>query len=386
MKGSIVERSAGHFAIILETRDAAGKRKRKWHSFRGNKRAAQIECARLISELRAGTYVEPSKATLAEFLDQWLAHMESQVSPRTHERYAELARKNIVPLLGTVALSKVQPIAISNAYAKARTTGRRNGKGGLSARTVHHMHRVLKKALSQAVKWQLLARNPADAADAPRVERTRLITYDLAQTATLLEEIRGNRIFISALLAVLCGLRRGEIAALRWGAVDLEGASLAVVESAEQTAKNVRYKEPKTGRTRNVALSATVVEELKAWRARQAQEFLRLGMRPTGDTFVVTRADCTALQPRTLTREWDRVLQGVALPRVRFHDLRHAHATHLLASGVHPKVASERLGHSKVGITLDLYSHVMPGMQEDAAAKVDAALSAIKAAQSRIKS
>jgi integrase len=184
--------------------------------------------------------------------------------------------------------------------------------------------------------------------------------------------------FIPTLLAVLCGLRRGEIAALRWRRVGLDAGKIEVVESAEQTAAGVRYKEPKSGRARNVALSGTVVDELKAWRLRQAEEFLRLGARPDGDTFVVTKADGSPLQPRSLTHEWVRVLGTTALPRMRFHDLRHAHATHMLASGVHPKVASERLGHSKVGITLDLYSHVLPGMQEDAAAKVDAALRAVQ--------
>ena len=123
-----------------------------------------------------------------------------------------------------------------------------------------------------------------------------------------------------------------------------------------------------------------MIDELKAWRVAQAQEFLRLGMRPDGKTFVVTRADGNPLQPRSLTHEWVRLVVTKKLPRIRFHDLRHAHATHLLAAGVHPKVASERLGHSKVGITLDLYSHVMPGMQEDAVSKVDAAF---RAAQKR---
>jgi integrase len=121
-----------------------------------------------------------------------------------------------------------------------------------------------------------------------------------------------------------------------------------------------------------------VIEELKAWRVRQAQEFLRLGLRPDGDSFVVTQADGSPLQPNSLTHEWVRLIGQTSLPRLRLHDLRHAHATHLLAAGINPKIASERLGHSKVGITLDLYSHVMPGMQEDAVAKVDAALRAAK--------
>ncbi len=151
-----------------------------------------------------------------------------------------------------------------------------------------------------------------------------------------------------------------------------------MVESAEQTKAGVRYKEPKSGRSRNLALSAQVVNELQAWQVKQAEELLKLGRRPTGETFVVTQADGRPLQPRSLTDEWMRIIKGTALPRVRFHDLRHAHATHLLGCGVHPKIASERLGHSKIGITLDLYSHVMPGMQEDAIARVDAAFQTVQ--------
>jgi integrase len=180
--------------------------------------------------------------------------------------------------------------------------------------------------------------------------------------------------YVPTMLAVLLGLRRGEVAALRWRSVDLDKGQLAVIASAEQTKAGVRYKEPKTGRTRTVALPMIVVEELRAHRLEQAQELLRLGIRLSDESFVVAQADGSPLQPNSLTHEWTRLLGASALPRVRFHDLRHAHATHLLASGVHPKVASERLGHSKVGITLDLYSHVIPGMQEDAAARVDDAL------------
>ena len=246
MKGHIRERSAGHFAIVLEIRDPeTGKRKRKWHSFEGTKREAQIERSRLIAELTGGAYVEPARTTLAAFLDRWLDHVKTQVSPRSYERYCELARKNIMPLLGGVMLSRLQPAMISRA-----------------------------------------------------------------------------------------------------------------------------------GRARTVALSETMVEELRAHRLAQTQELLRLGVRISDDTFVVAQVDGNPLQPRSITHEWVRLISRAALPRIRFHDLRHAHATHLLASGVHPKVASERLGHSQVGITLNLYSHVLPGMQADAASRVDVALRA----------
>lgn len=275
MKGHIRERSPGHWAIVLDVRDpATGKRKRRWHSFVGTKRQAQIECARLISEIQGGGHQEPSKTTVAQFLERWLAHVKAQVSARSHERYAEIARKNLSPLLGGILLAKLQPMQISEAYSKALVSGRRDGSGGLSPRTVHHMHRVLKQALGQGLRWQLIPRNPAEAVVPPRVERRQIETYDLSETADLLDAFRGTRMFVPTLLAVLCGLRRGEIAALRWRNVDLDGGQLAIVESAEQTTQGVRYKEPKSGRARTVALSSTVVSELRGHRAHQAQELL----------------------------------------------------------------------------------------------------------------
>ena len=376
MKGHIRERSPGRWAIVVEMRDpSTGRRRRKWHSFAGTKRQAQIECARLISGLNGGLYIEPSKITVGQFLDRWLEHVKPLVSPRTHERYGELVTKNIKPLLGAVLLTKLRPMQISDAYAKALSTGHRRGKGGLAPSTVRYMHVILKASMRQAVRWQILARNPVDAVDPPQIERTAMTTYDLAQAADLIEATRGTRITITVILAVLCGLRRGEIAALRWRNVNLGAAQLAVTESAEQTTAGVRYKKPKSGKGRTVALSARVVNELRNHRVQQAQELLKLGVPLTDDAFVVAQADGSPLQPRTITHQWHQLLaNNKTLARVRFHDLRHAHATHMLSSGVHPKIASERLGHSKVGITMDLYSHVIPGMQEDAAARVDRAL------------
>jgi hypothetical protein len=191
MKGHIRERSPGHWAIVIDVRDPqTGKRKRRWHSFAGTKRQAQVECARLLTETKNGTGVDPTRMTVATFLERWIEHMEGQVSPRSHERYAELARKNIVPLLGGLGLTKLQPAHISQAYTKALTSGRRDGSGGLSARSVTHMHRVLREALQQAVRWQLLARNPADAVKPPKVERRQMSVLDTDATAGLLEEAR----------------------------------------------------------------------------------------------------------------------------------------------------------------------------------------------------
>lgn len=377
MKGHIRQRSPGHWAIVLDIHDAkTGRRRRKWHSFSGTKREAQIACSRLIAELSGGTYIEPAKTTVARFLRQWLDSIKPNVTPKTHERYTEIVTKNLIPAIGAIILTKLQPRHIAEAYVKALAGGRRKDGGSLSASTVHYMHRLLKQALTHAVRWQVLTRNPANAVDPPRVERAKMSTYDMNQTAELLDAVRNTRMLIPVVLGVLCGLRRGEIGALRWRHIDLASGQLSVIESAEQTSAGVRYKEPKSGRARTVALSASVAEELRLHRLRLAEELLKIGVRQTEVTFVCCREDGEPLQPRTLTQNWRRLASNGSLPRVRFHDLRHAHATHLLASGVHPKVASERLGHSKVGITLDLYSHVLPGMQEDAAARIDEAFRA----------
>jgi len=384
MRGSIIQRGARSWAIIVDERDAvSGKRRRRWHSHKGTRKSAEAECARLIAALNAGTHVDLTRETVSAFLDRWLEHMQGQVSSRSHERYTELARKNLAPLLGALALSKLQPAHISQAYAKALASGRRDGTGGLSARTVGHMHRVLHEALQQAVVWRLLANNPAAFVKPPKVQRAEMKTYDLQQTAELLEALRGNRMFIPTLLAGLCGLRRGEIAALRWRHIDFDAGHLSIEQSAEQTHAGVRYKPPKSGKARAVAMGATVAAELRTHRLAQVQALLSIGIRLTDDSFVVTQADGSPVQPNTLTHNWVIECAKIGLPRIRFHDMRHSHATHLLASGVHPKIASERLGHSKVGLTLDTYSHVLPNMQADAAALVDDALQA--ALQSRSK-
>ena len=373
MRGSIVRRGKS-WAIILDERDmTSGRRRRRWHSFRGTRRGAEAECARLISERQNGTAVEPNRITLVQFLDQWLKYIEPQVAPRTHERYGEIVRTYLVPALGTILLTKLQPMTISAAFAGMLSGGRRKGSGGLSPRSVHHCHRILSQALQQAVRWRMLSRNPCNDVDPPRVERRALNVWDVATMAEALECARSLRIFMPMLLAGMLGLRRGEIAALRWRHVDLDRAHVAIVESFEQTRTGMRLKAPKSGRGCKVALPIKVVAELRAWRTKQAQELLRLGIRLDGESFVCAGEDGQPIQPQSLTHAWHRFLARTRLPRLRFHDLRHSHATHMLASGVHPKIASERLGHATVGLTLDTYSHVIPGMQEDAVARIDAA-------------
>lgn len=379
MRGHVRERGKGRWYAVIDTRDGAGKRKRKWVALADckGKREAQTACGKLIADMNGGAYVETSKTTLAQFLERWLKHIKPNVSPRTHERYEQIATKNIAPLLGGKILSKLQPIDISEAYAKLLDSGRCDGRGGLSPRSVHHAHRVLYSALSQAERWKLIVRNPAallERRDRPKMERKSVRTIDATSTAAVFDAARERRLFIPLVLASLCGLRRGEITALRWKSVDLDSGQLAVIASTEQTdAGAIREKEAKSGRSRTVALPAMAVDELRRWRVQQAEELLKLGVRADDSWHIVTQTDGSPLQPRSLThvvsaflKEWGMTLHG----------LRHSHASHMLASNIHPKIVQERLGHSSIAITMDIYSHLMPNMQGEAAATVDGVMRA----------
>ena len=201
-----------------------------------------------------------------------------------------------------------------------------------------------------------------------------MTTLTVEQSAQLLESIRHKRLYWPVLLALTTGMRRGEILALRWKNVDLERKTLGVTESLEQTASSIRFKRPKSDRTRAITLPAFAAEELRRLKPEQAEGLLRFGIRQSGETLVCCREDGEPRRPGSLTHEFAYVVTRVKdMPRLRFHDLRHSHATQLLADGVHPKIAQERLGHSTITTTMDLYSHVTDTMQSDAAARLDAA-------------
>jgi integrase len=366
MKGHIRERSPGHWAIVIDARDQTGKRKRRWFSFRGTKREAQRRCAELIVETRGGTATSPERMTVEQYLGRWLDHMRPLVSHASHERYSQAVRVNLTPLIGETRLAKLSPMQISGAYATMICNG-------LAPGTVALAHSLLSHALKLAVRWRLLLTNPCNDVSPPRKERREMKVWNTQTMAAAIDLSRDRQCHIPVLLACLCGMRLGEIAALRWRHVDLDRSLIAVVESTERA--SARIKPPKSGRGRSVTLPALAVTELQAWRLRQAEEFLRLGIRPNDDTRVVTRADGLPVQPNSIYQAWASFLADSGLPRIRFHDLRHSHATALLSRGVHPKIASERLGHSNVSITLDVYSHVIGNMQDGAAAAIDAAFS-----------
>jgi integrase len=222
-----------------------GKRKTRYASFKGTKREAEAELTKLMATAATGEYIDPSKLTLAEFLDRWQAWAATQVSGKTHERYEELLKHHVRPHLGTARLQKLRTVNFAELYGKLQKA-KSDGGAGLAPRTVGHVHRLAHRALGHAVKWSLIPTNPVSAAEPPRVERQEIEILAPDQVKTVLHGLRGHRLYPVAVLALATGMRRGELVALRWGDVDLDRGRIRVERSLEQTNNGLRFKAPKT--------------------------------------------------------------------------------------------------------------------------------------------
>lgn len=270
-------------------------------------------------------------------------------------------------------MTALRPQAIQSLYGRLQRDGRADGTGGLSAKSVLRYHQVLHAALHHAVRWQVLARNPADAVQPPRAARRELTTIGAADVSRLLSAADDTPIGSLARMAVMTGMRRGELLGLRWRDLDLDAGMAHVQQTAQRiSGEGWVFRQPETRLSRRaIALSPATVRLVRRHRRQQVAERLLAGPAYQDRDLVFASAVGTPLEPGTIARTWTRVLAAAGVGHVRWHDLRHAHATLMLSAGVHPKVVSERLGHASVGITLDTYSHVLPGLQVAAAAQLD---------------
>ena len=228
MHGGILKRGKSTYSFVLELeRGPDGKRRQKWITVQGTRKKAETERARSFAEAQTGTYIEPSKYSVGEFLKRWLTDSaKSAVTAKTFERYEEIINGSIIPALGSIPISRLKPMQIQSFYAKALESGRKkkrkDGKTGLSKRTVLQYHRVLHRALEQAVRWQVIPVNPARAVEPPKPERKEARVIDELRSVWLLEGLRGTRLYLPALIATATGMRRGEVLELRWSDVDFE--------------------------------------------------------------------------------------------------------------------------------------------------------------------
>jgi integrase len=310
--------------------------------------------------------------TVAEYLYFWLDHMRFRVRPTTYDGYRCICEIHVIPRLGATRLVDLHPLQIQRMYTEALVSGRARGSGGLAARSVLHLHRVLKEALAQAVRWQIIAANPALGAQPPRPVRPELIVVDPDMARRVLTSVVGTDLHAPVALALGTGMRRGEILGLKWPDIEDAPPVLRVRRSLQVTRDGIVFQEPKTARSRRaITLPGFVVDALGAQRSVQGARQADLGLLWQEGGLVVDRGDGHPWDPDAFSGKWRRFVSRAGLPRIRFHDLRHAHATLMLVKGAHPKVVSERLGHATIAITLDVYSHVIPSMQNEAARLVD---------------
>jgi integrase len=311
---------------------------------------------------------EPGSIGTGTYLGRWLSHVRGRVRAKTYEGYEGLIRLYALPGIGPVPLSDLHPLHLQSLYSFLLD----EREPPLSGGTVLNLHLVLTQSLAQAVRWQILASNPASGAQPPRPRRQEFTAIDASLAQRILEAVAGTPVELPAAIAIATGMRRGEIFALHWSDIDPDLSTAHVRRSLQMTNDGLVYERPKTKRSRrSVALPEFLRPYLVAERASQKERRSVLRDAWCEDGLVVCRRDGSAVNPDTFSTAWPRLLARAGLPHVRFHDLRHAHATLMLLQGVHPKVVSERLGHSSVGITLDTYSHVLPGMQGEAARAFD---------------
>jgi len=376
MKGTITRRGKSSWRLKFDIgHDASGKRQIRYQTVRGKRQDAERELSRLLNSFHQGTSVEPNKITVADYVRGWLD--VADLAPKTIERYRQLAEQQIIPHLGATTLQKLRPAQIQDWHSTLLRSGGKDGRP-LSARTVGHAHRVLHRALSRAATAEIVSRNVASTMRPPKVESTEVEILSAQDMGDMLSKIQGHAMYPLVAVALGTGVRRGELLGLQWGDIDLDGATLRVARSVEETKSGLRLKSPKTkhGR-RTVSLPPSIVDALRAHRSQQREIRVALGLgREASDTPVFCTPEGALLSPDNLSRDWRRLVKSRGLPSVMFHALRHSHASALIASGLDVLTVSRRLGHGSPMVTLTIYAHLFEKTDLVAASAIEASLKA----------
>ena len=294
-----------------------------------------------------------SKLTLGDYLSEYLELEKNAIAYKTWSGYETQIRVNLIPRLGKYKLNKLTPMIVTTAWNKMITDGK-----GVS--TVKHCQAILSTALNKAIGRGLINQNPCNFATTPKAQRKEIIIIDEEDIAKILDYTaeHEHQYLPVIFTAFQTGLRRGELCGLQWKDVDLLGLNIQVVRSWGKLESGFGYKAPKNGKTRSVDLTVGANMFLRELKEQQSDI--------TPDTHVFRYADGTNMKPDTLTRVFKRIAKAVGMPNIHFHNTRHSHAGVLLKMGLHPKVVQERLGHSSIQVTMDIYSHIAPNMQRDA--------------------
>lgn len=359
-------------------KDADGKWVERRRSGFATKGGAETELAKVLVDVDAGTYVKPTELTLGAYLtDRWLpATAPPHVAFQTWDDRRRNLENHVVPRLGTVVLQDLTPDQLNRMYAELLKDGRLRGESGLSPTSVRRIHAMLRKALNDAVRWGLVRRNVVLLADPPpaRAERAArrrsMQTWCPEELQRFLALTAVHELNAAWFVAATTGLRRSELLGLHWQTVDLGRAVITVratVIPVDEDGYGLEDNQKSTASARSIHLDRRTMHVLRQQRDEHERIRDEVGRRWNERDLVFPDTDGTVRNPQGVSHAFDRAVARHGLRRIRFHDLRHTHATLLLKAGVNPKVVSERLGHSSVAFTLDTYAHVMPGMQPEAA-------------------
>lgn len=363
-EGTTCKRSDGRWvaAVTLD----GGKRR---YFYGASQRDAQDKLRAAKRAIDDGLPVSSDRQKVGTFLTRWLAEVaEPTVRPSTYILYRQLLSRHVIPTVGHLPLAKLSPQDLTSLYGTLSRS--------LAPRSVGHVHRVLHRALRDALRWGLVARNVCDAVSPPKVPRQEMHVLDPEQARALIAAVDGDPLEALYVLAVTAGLRQGELLALKWRDLDADAGQLTVCRSVRWfTGLGSIEGQPKTksGR-RSVLLAPLAVAALRRHRTRQTEQRLRAIAWDDLDLIFTNEVGRHIEATNLVRRSFRPLLDRAELPSIRFHDLRHTAATLLLGQGVHAKIVSEMLGHSNIAITMDLYSHVTPTMQADAASKMEALL------------
>lgn len=387
----------GVYRVVYDApRGLDGKRKLKTETVYGNKKQAEAVLNQRIIAIQRGEYVDSGTLTVHDLFERYLRTSKATLAGTTHQRYSGIFKTHVDPTLGRITLGALSPLHLEEAYSKWLQNGRVDEKGGLSAQSVKHHHRFIHRVLNQAVKWKLVFRNVADAVEAPRPTRKEMTVLSETDLLKLLDAalepsdhalvqngLSSESAFSAAVtFLAFTGCRRGESLALRWQDVDMKAGTAAIRHSLEQTKNGLALKPPKNGKSRVVQIPQQALRVLKSHKAKQNAYRLQLPEAFKDTDFVFTRKDGSPIIPHSFGDAFRALVKRAGVPKIRLHDLRHGHATLLLKAGVQSKIITERLGHSGTAITLDLYSHLLPGMDSEAAQRFDALLEGARDAES----
>jgi integrase len=377
MRGRIIKRKGSqNYTIVLQLGldPATGKRKQQWITAGPSKREAEKQMAELIHQMDTGNFVKPNKKAFSKYLEEWLERYERpNLSPRTAEGYESIVRCHLVPALGSIPLVQLKPEHLQRYYSEKLSTGRYDRKGALSQTTVSHHHTCLHRALKMALRWGLISRNPADAVIPPRPQRSEMHTMNEDDINIFLESAKKTPYYLLFYLALFTGMRRSELLALRWCDVDLLLCQAYIKRSLHHLRDGeIVFRNPKTAKAcRMVSLPPSAALLLQEHKDRQEAERAIQGILLKDDDLIFSSNGGKPLLPDTVSHAWNKLVKRTGLAGIRLHDARHTHASLLLKQSVHPKIVQERLGHATISTTLDLYSHVSPGLQEAAAIGFD---------------